>query len=162
MFAEDVDALKENTAKPSDSLHYHVRTELVIARKGNAMNREETFEIMKNGGYVTHPKLVDAGIGPLSLVGDVVYVNDNEPIAREWKLRLDSDVSNDSWLKYDASRDDKSARVKRLIALSKQYLQNGDSEGAMAYLSQASKLNHEILVSAKEEINRLFLEKEQK
>ena len=135
---------------------------MCLLDEGKAVNGEEALEIMNNGGYITHPKLMERGVGPLSLVGDVVYVNDNEPIARDWKLRLDSDVFNDGWLKYDASRDDKSARVKRLIALSKQYLQNGDSEGAMAYLSQASKLNHEILVSAKEEINRLFLEIEQK
>ena len=66
--------------------------------EGKVMDREEAFEIMKNGGYITHPILMEAGIGPLSLVGDVVYVNDNEPIAREWKLRLDSDVFNDGFL----------------------------------------------------------------
>lgn len=126
------------------------------------MNRQEAFEIMNNGGYITHPKLMELGVGPLSLVGDVVYVNDNEPIAREWKMRLDSDVFNDGWLKYDASRDDKLVRVKRLIALSKQCLKNGDIEGAMDYQSQVFKLNQEILVDTKEKIDRLLLEMEQK
>lgn len=125
------------------------------------MNREEAFEIMKNGGYITHPKLMEVGIDLLTLVGDVVYVNDNEPIAGEWKMQLDSNVFNDGWLKHEASRDDKSTRVKKLIALSKQCLQNGDRERAMAYLSQASKLNYEILLSTKEEMDRLFMEIEQ-
>ena len=125
------------------------------------MNREEAFEIMKSGGYITHPKLMEVGVGPLSLVGDVVYVNDNEPIAGEWKMRLDSGVFNDDWLQYAPSDDDKSERVKSLIAMSDQCLQNGDKEDAVVYLSQASELNQEIFVSAKEEIDRLLLEIEQ-
>ena len=126
------------------------------------MDREAAFEIMKSGGYITHPKLMEAGIGPLSLIGDTLYVNDNEQIAREWKMRLDSNVFNDGWLKYDVSGDDKAARVKRLIALSKQCLKNGDIEGAMDYQSQVFKLNQEILVGTKEEIDRLLLEMERK
>ena len=122
------------------------------------MHREAAFEIMKNGGYITHPKLMEAGIGPLSLIGDTIYINDTDQIAGEWKMQLDSSIFNDGWLKYDASRDDKSARVKRLIALTKRCLQNGDMEGAMAYQSQISKLNQEILVSTKEELDQLFLE----
>lgn len=122
------------------------------------MHREAAFEIMKKGGYITHPKLMEAGIGPLSLIGDTIYINDTDQIAGEWKMQLDSSIFNDGWLKYDASRDDKSARVKRLIALTKRCLQNGDMEGAMAYQSQISKLNQEILVSTKEELDQLFLE----
>lgn len=77
-------------------------------------------------------------------------------------MRLDSNIFNDGWLKYDASRDDKLVRVKRLIALSKQCLKNGDIEGAMDYQSQVFKLNQEILVDTKEKIDRLLLEMEQK
>ena len=126
------------------------------------MDREAAFEIMKSGGYITHPKLMEAGIGPLSFIGNSIYVNDTELIAREWKMQLDSKVFNDGWLKYDASGDDKSARVKGLIALSKQCLKNGDIEGAMDYQSQVFKLSQEILAGTKEEIDRLFLEKKQK
>ena len=77
-------------------------------------------------------------------------------------MRLDSNVFNEGWLKYDASGDGKSAKVKRLIALSKQCLKNGDMEGAMDYQSQVFKLSQEILAGTKEEIDRLFLEKKQK
>lgn len=75
---------------------------------------------------------------------------------------MDSSILNDVWLEYNDNRDDKSARVKRLISLSKQCLQNGDIEGAMAYQSVVSKLNWEILLSIIEEINYLFLEIERK
>ena len=77
-------------------------------------------------------------------------------------MQLDSNVFDDGWLKHDANGDDKSARVKRLISLSKQCLKNGDIEGAMDYQSQVFKLNQEILVGTKEEIDRLLLEMEQK
>ena len=65
------------------------------------MNREEAFRTMQNGGYVTHPKLIEAGIGPLSLVGNIICEKYHRPIAAKWKMQIDSVIFNSDWLVCD-------------------------------------------------------------
>lgn len=67
------------------------------------MNREEAFLVMKNGGYITHPKLMEAGIGPLFLVGDTICGKYIQPIGVAWKTQIDSEIFNDGWVECDVN-----------------------------------------------------------
>ena len=65
------------------------------------MNRQEAYEIMKQGRYVTHPILSGAGVEPLFLENDIIYGNHNEPIASEWKNQIDSKIFDTGWIECD-------------------------------------------------------------
>ena len=52
------------------------------------MDSQEAYEIMKQGRYVTHPILSEAGIDPLFLENGIVYGKHHEPIQSEWKAQI--------------------------------------------------------------------------
>ena len=67
-----------------------------------------------------------------------------------------------SGLLYSPDENEKTAKVKELIAKSDKSFEIGDKDRAIAYLCQAANLSQEIFASARGEIDQLLLEMEQK
>lgn len=65
------------------------------------MNRKEAFEVMKRGGYITHPILMDADAGPISLNGDTVCGKNNKPLGLKWEKEIDSQRFSSGWIECD-------------------------------------------------------------
>lgn len=65
------------------------------------MNRCEAYEYMKQGGYITHPILMDAKAGPLYISGNKIFGKHDEDIDANWEDG-NSDVRfNIGWIKCD-------------------------------------------------------------
>ena len=62
------------------------------------MNRQEAYEIMKQGRYITHPVLVDADVGPLSLNGNTICGKNNNPLGIKWKETIESQRFSSGWI----------------------------------------------------------------
>ena len=69
------------------------------------MNREEAFDVMKLGGYVTHPVLKEANIGPLFSNENVIYDKNNGAISTAWRTKIDSKYFNDGWITCNENGD---------------------------------------------------------
>lgn len=66
------------------------------------MNREEAYEVMKRGGYITHPILIDANAGPLYVEGKSIYGKNSEQIDTDWKMEISDQCFNTGWIECDA------------------------------------------------------------
>ena len=60
------------------------------------MNRTAAFECLKQGEYITHPKLEEANAGPLCNSNGTICDKLGIPIS-EWKIHIDSEIFNDGW-----------------------------------------------------------------
>lgn len=65
------------------------------------MTRKEAFAVMQRKGSVTHPVLIEAGIGPLYLENNVIYGQHGQPINTKWRNEIDSILFNDGWIECD-------------------------------------------------------------
>lgn len=65
------------------------------------MNRNEAFEKLKQGHFITHPTLVDANVGPIYMENNKLYSVKDGLITSEWLDEIDSKLFCEGWIVCD-------------------------------------------------------------
>lgn len=65
------------------------------------MNRNEAFEKLKQGHFITHPTLVDANVGPIYMEDNKLYSVKDGLITSEWIDKIDSEHFCEDWMICD-------------------------------------------------------------